>query len=610
MNRSDGQLPAPNSHVEAYLSYYLALEEPPRFAVLLSGRWGVGKTFQARSVVSRILQPTGQKVALVSLYGLKSHTDIDDAIFSSLYPWTNNDTARIASAVGKAFLKHAKIEMPTIKSSDLINKMSVDVFVFDDLERCSLPVQDSLGYINQLVERDGYRVIILANEGEISDQDRYVRAKEKLIGKTIAIEADFEGSFSYFCKNLRDSQARDFLEKNSDAVRDVFHQSQFQNLRILQQTMWDFARLYVALDEQHRQHPDAMHALVRLFFILSFEFRSGSITEEALRNRTEQAMLDAVHKVNDSKDVSPFSGFSTKYPGFYAYDSMLSDSICVDILVKGVINPDALKASLDSSYWFANNNEPSWVTLWRSYERGDDAVAVAANKLQEEFQARKYSVSGEVLHVFGQMLFLADLNVSGRDRSQTVEDCKAYIDDLRAQKKLETVSEAFADTTRYGSYGGLGFSQIESEEFREIRDYLAKQRAEFEVENYVVEAVGLLALLSENPVEFVRRVSYVRDGQGQFANRPVLAALDPDAFAETLITLDPLGFREVLLGLSMRYDSAKLASGRELADEQPWLRKLISTLNDKAEKLNPFGRDRISRNVEWYLQKVLDELKA
>ena len=42
--------------------------------------------------------------------------------------------------------------------------------MFDDLERASLDINEILGYINNFVEHDNIKVIIIANENEIEDK--------------------------------------------------------------------------------------------------------------------------------------------------------------------------------------------------------------------------------------------------------------------------------------------------------------------------------------------------------------------------------------------------------------------------------------------------------
>ena len=42
------------------------------------------------------------------------------------------------------------------------------VIVFDDLERCEMPISETLGYINDYVEHKNVKCVIVANEQEIN----------------------------------------------------------------------------------------------------------------------------------------------------------------------------------------------------------------------------------------------------------------------------------------------------------------------------------------------------------------------------------------------------------------------------------------------------------
>ncbi|HEV2815999.1 MAG TPA: P-loop NTPase fold protein [Allosphingosinicella sp.] len=611
----------PNRHIREYLNYYLGFQQSPRYAVLLSGPWGSGKTYQAQKIVSDLLTANStpsqsswlrrwstprqaKRYVLVSLYGLRTPQEIDDAMVAALYPWTTDDGIRIAASVGKAVLKHAKIDLPELKAGDLINRMSAHVFIFDDLERCRMAVTDALGYINQLVERDGCKVVVLANEAELAGQEEYRRGKEKLIGKTLVVEPDFDAAFTEFLIGITDLGTRNLYAQLKPEIRAVYDQSTFRNLRILQQTLWDFERVYRALDEKHRANQSAMAHLMRLFFALSFEQKAGTIETDDLENRTQRSLIDSM---GNDENPRPLMRAGAKYPGLYLYDSILSDEVMSNLLVRGFVDAEALKASLDKSSWFISADEPAWRTVWHAYERPEADVEAAAKKMLEEFAARRYTITGEVLHLFGQMLVLSDIGFSGWDRARTVSECKAYIDDLRTSAQLERPVDAIADTIRHGSYGGLGFSENSTPEFGELWTYLKEQRAEAAIDRYPEQARTLTAGMSNDPAAFVRQIAHGRDGEAPFAYVPVLAALDPDEFADQLIALDPLAFREILLGLSSRYDMGTLA--RQLAGERLWAESLESSLRKKAHGLGPIGRERITKNVQWTLGKKLAELR-
>jgi KAP family P-loop domain len=616
----------PNAHVEEYLAYYANFTVPPRFAVLLAGKWGSGKTYQVNRILeglmsqkrteskqsswlpSPLVKEPKKRFVLVSLYGLKSHQEIDEAMVAALYPWSNNDGYRIAASVGKAFLKHAKYELPKLKPADLFSKMSAEIFVFDDLERCNMKITDALGYMNQLVERDGCKVVILANEDEIrkgSQGPEYETGKEKLIGKTLEVEPDFDAAFFAFLNEIDDTDTRGFLSKLKPEIYSLYDQSELKNLRILQQTMWDFERVYKVIGQSYRDNHDAMHHLLRLFFVLCFEYKAGRLSKDDLQGRTSRSMVDIIRS---EETPSPLRQAGEKYSGFYIYDSILSDEACAAILIRGIVEEHTITSSLNNSSWFVSENEPSWVTLWRSIERADADVEAAAKTMLTEFDARHYKKTGEVLHLFGQMLFLADLGVSGLDRAQTVSSCKVYVDDLKSADELEPPQEAYLDDIRHGSYGGLGFAQAETEEFRELRTYISNQRVQAEEDRYADQASNLMELMKTDTSAFWSQIAYHRDGSAQYANRPVLSQIDAETFANNMLTLEPPAFRDVCLGLDARYDMAKLAKGRELELERDWAEALQKALLDRAKTMGPFAQNRIAKNVEWTFGKRLSEL--
>lgn len=75
-----------NAHLENYLNYYQTLEAP-RFAVLITGEWGTGKTY----LVRKLLPSEGDeaKAIYVSLFGLKTAEDVVAAIHAEMHPSTD-----------------------------------------------------------------------------------------------------------------------------------------------------------------------------------------------------------------------------------------------------------------------------------------------------------------------------------------------------------------------------------------------------------------------------------------------------------------------------------------------------------------------------------------
>ena len=83
-----------NTHLDQYLNDYVNLTVPPRFAVMLSGAWGSGKTHYLNMLRDR-LQKDGRKVIFVSLYGLQNTKEIDEQIFTVLHPALSNPKLKL-----------------------------------------------------------------------------------------------------------------------------------------------------------------------------------------------------------------------------------------------------------------------------------------------------------------------------------------------------------------------------------------------------------------------------------------------------------------------------------------------------------------------------------
>jgi len=83
-----------NSYIEEYPDYYCNLRYPPEYAVLLKGSWGAGKTWFIKRYCER-LKTSNQKYLYVSLYGIPTFEEIEDAFFQQLHPILSSGRAEI-----------------------------------------------------------------------------------------------------------------------------------------------------------------------------------------------------------------------------------------------------------------------------------------------------------------------------------------------------------------------------------------------------------------------------------------------------------------------------------------------------------------------------------
>ena len=174
------------------------------YAILIDGDWGSGKSyFIKQNLIPEIEKDyCGDKVVdkkefiYISLYGVKSTEDISNQIYINLLNKkvkVNNTVKKVVSTGAKVFGDIIKLTGIDIKEykSDMESFIDLNkyILVFDDLERCNCDVNEVLGYINNFVEHDGIKVILIANEKEIGKsyecenlELRYLLASKDNIG--------------------------------------------------------------------------------------------------------------------------------------------------------------------------------------------------------------------------------------------------------------------------------------------------------------------------------------------------------------------------------------------------------------------------------------------
>lgn len=179
-----------------YLNYYKSCEAPG-YAVLVTGEWGTGKTYQVKAALEE------SERFYVSLYGLQSTEEIYASVFSAMFP-----ARSLARRSGKKLkdifvdIGFGPVSVGELASSvvNAIVREKVDterVLIFDDLERCDLPISSTLGAINRYVEHHGCRVLVLAHDEKIADE-QFNKVKEKIFGHTIKVVAEVDAAFDHF----------------------------------------------------------------------------------------------------------------------------------------------------------------------------------------------------------------------------------------------------------------------------------------------------------------------------------------------------------------------------------------------------------------------------
>ncbi|MDH4418929.1 MAG: P-loop NTPase fold protein [Acidovorax sp.] len=592
----------PNEHVREYLSYYIEFKHAPHYAVLLKGVWGIGKTFLIRQILEAYYAGRENTYIYVSLYGLSSYEDLDRALRNAIYPILDNKATVVGTKIAKAALGFFKVNTD-INLGDFTSKFKDALYVFDDLERCALPMQKIMGYINEFVEHDSCKVVIIANEEAIKEKSDYFERREKTVGKVLEVQSSINDALKFFLSKIEDSDTRVLLSASSDQIVELFAHSDLHNLRILQQTFWDFERLYKIIDPALRNSETGIGVLLSLFFAFSFDVKSGRLTEKDVATRYNYQWFSFLDEDLKAEEVPTGMAQSIKrYPRVDLTDGILSTEVLTDILFKGLLRQDLINSCLAGSHHFHKTSEqPAWRLAWHLMDMSDEIFTAALATLEDKFLKHEYTLLGEVLHVFGLRLLYSSEGLLSTTREQVFEQCWSYIDHLYIHGKLDTKKpEMLLD--RDSGHDGLGFQEAQSSDFKKLVNYLAEKCDQAQKDQYAVWGQEILDDM-KNSADIFSKVALQQGVPNPYYRIPVLATIDPAQFVRTWLGMELRAQNDVGVALEGRYGFDMLL--RDLKDELPWLHQVERECDSQIGGKAPPTRVRFGWIVNSSVKKVL-----
>lgn len=322
-------------------------------ALLVTGRWGCGKTYLIEHSLSECKEIKSQYVIVrVSLFGESSPDSVRkkakfaaltcDAMKESNIGDAQAQRQKFASKAA-SFTRFATTILGMGEAANSVFALDwVDVFdfpktidekpvvlVFDDFERTTMNIQDLLGCINEFVETLRIKTIIIANEeaiyrkavyatdevfNDLSEADvpanevdqievpkiTYAEIKEKVISRTVRHSPNYEEIVEQIVSEYNGTEKyKEFLKGCLSIIQRVFRESKSDNIRSLVSGLQNFERIYNCLtyyDEKIYQQ------LFSTFLALVFESKCNHL------NRGKYGYLFAYTKAKEK-----YSDFYTNY---------------------------------------------------------------------------------------------------------------------------------------------------------------------------------------------------------------------------------------------------------------------------------------------------------
>lgn len=354
------------------------------YAVMINGEWGSGKTHfwnnKLRQRIENIRNKDGKlyKTIYISLYGINSIEEISKKIFLETNPLMSKTLKKfVDNAEGNVIPEYVKtgIDIANLYGAMNTSPNQMDfsklfstndkVLCFDDLERANIDIIDILGYINNYVEHDGIKTILICNEKELAikfknaniemktliatqllkeegvalkDDDNeplvakldnkiksvfdrtnaYERIKEKLIGECF----EYMPEYSYILNGMiikyeYNKPLEKFLKMEISTIISTFKKTNTRNLRVLKHALNDFEKIFDMVKATYPETSEqALRTILMFTIAISFEIKIGSEVKQIFTdinsNEEYKSIIYTSNIINDQTGYY-LREFDTRY---------------------------------------------------------------------------------------------------------------------------------------------------------------------------------------------------------------------------------------------------------------------------------------------------------
>ncbi|WP_025118146.1 P-loop NTPase fold protein [Bacillus sp. H1m] len=591
-------------------------------AILLNGKWGSGKTYFWKNVLQEKIQSEGKKAIYVSLYGISSIEEINKKIVLSRWEFVEKISK---SKVGGGITELGKVAFGVIKKidptglSDELTNMNFEdilnysdaVLCFDDLERVNMRIDEVLGYINNFVEHDGTKVIIIGNEEEIAeklnDQNRelkmlttyfylkktegekllendviteklndlfhkkneYKRIKEKLIGKTLTIHLDERTLIHDILHQLLDTKLQSFLEHNIDIIETTFKESGTKNIRILKQGLEDFELIYKHFVENKYESDVVMlQSILKFVIAASFAIKTNMPGNEKLEGIISNEDFELNRSIYNGKENGFLGEFHTKYYVDRVIEYKRVFFKFAEVLIrKGIFNKELFKEEMDDFQSVLNGTKH--MDPHEAFIRGEYWYITDDNEFLEiENAVYERLINGEFhfgfyFNAYSMYKFFSKKNIITKD--------------------IMEIKTELLNGLEHNKYKGDYIENIESftyieedemdENILEIKDKIIKINNKLKIEKEQENVKELVRLMQMEPYKF-----YIRMRES-YASVPFFVYCNVEELFESIIKLSALNIKDIIWLIKQRI--ILVSDNSDLLNELPNLLKLKCKLTDE-----------------------------
>lgn len=580
-----------NNHLKSYISYYNNLKKP-KYAVLVKGEWGVGKTY----LINKILKD--DEKLYVSLFGLTTIQEVHAAVFVKMHP-NRSKIKTFFNLFGNSSAKAYDLSLsfgPLIGNiANALIKEKIDnskTIIFDDLERCSIPHEDLFGAINKYIEHHECKVIVIAHDEKLGNE--LTDKKEKIFGQIIKVTPNIIDAFEYFIKTSDMPLA---FEPIKEIVYKSFIASGCKSLRVLDYVIKDCTRLMACVEERLKNNNSVLTELFVLFTALDINYRLGNLGEKELKTRN--SVLYYVNK--DKKEGDVFDEINENYKKhdlfLHMSSNILSNELLIDTIINGIYNKSRILECINNSRHFIETKAKGpWYTIMNFDSTETTLVDKAIESLYSKFNKLEIIEKGEILHSVNLLFMLSDIKHINKSLDEVYTFFLNYVKKLQANNKFPS-AEIFQEYDHaWESSDGYGFWIKDSYKHFSSRLYkiLAYHERIALKKKYPLFLSELKRNLKEDTSKFCEQISrYGIKEKNTYGYISILASFKPYDFVDMWLSTELTHWHNIRSALVSRYSGGSLRN--ELEEEGPWLKAVKMNILHRASKVDGIDKLRLTR---------------
>lgn len=545
----------PNTLAKYVLTEYLATSAP-RYALLINAPWGVGKT---EFIKTQTQYETDKDFLYLSLYGIDSVEAFNEALLGAIMRAPGSEIKKNSRHWGEKFknvLSNSQafgfsVNLSSFSLVEGLKKYLPSTLIFDDLERIVLPHSTMSGILNQFIEHEKRRVILIANTDKIrqDEKETFDTTREKAIGQTIQIEPDVGAALQSYWENIPTGRGKVYLQKRHDLITTIFNQGKHGNLRLLRYAMQAAANLLNKIDEELFQYTQPIEKLVRTFLALHMAYVGGRIGKAELMKRHDSSAFGAdifgIKKPGEQVlalmklvDSHPDCDIRIPYNG-----SPLPLDLATTLLVKGFAEEGTINDQLRQTHFFTPPKDiPDWAKLWHWGELSVSDLTGVLDRLTARLSENDITNPGEFIQIYGAMHWIAKLGGLEQSQDELSAVFLGYIQNMTTAGKIKPRSPTGSAHERYVfgnennsvNYGGHVFETDEISK-KVVEALKAEMNNKFDI-GLVDVASNLLEHLENSPEDFLEQIRY-NHNSSNYASTPILQHIEKSRFADRLMDL-------------------------------------------------------------------------